>query len=40
MNMVKFRGKDDGAYQMVKEDIQELIERSPLKAESVGGTSG
>jgi hypothetical protein len=38
--MVKFSGKDDKAYEKVREDIQELIERSPLAEESVGATSG
>jgi hypothetical protein len=38
--MVKFSGKDDRAYEMVREDIQELIERSPLAEESVEAISG
>jgi hypothetical protein len=38
--MVKFRGKGDRAYEMVKEDIRELIERSPLAREASRVKSG
>jgi hypothetical protein len=40
LEMVKFRGKDDRAYEMVKEDIRELIERSPLARDVIGVKSG
>ena len=37
--MVKFKGRDDRAYQMVREDIEELIENSPARKEATGAAT-
>jgi hypothetical protein len=40
MDMVRFTRKDDPGYEMVREDIQELIEKSPRLEVTVGITRG
>ena len=37
--MVKFKGRDDRAYQMVREDIEELVENSPARKEATGAAT-
>jgi hypothetical protein len=37
--MVKFKGRDDPAYQMVKEDIEELVEHSRVAREKTNAVT-